>query len=264
MRLALALPLGLFLAGCVPTADFRDLRDELRQLQDENRKLKDEVLKRLTEQDQALKPAELAKKLEALEARVESVRINQQRFDQKLGELLRQADEVAQRREQAGSRGDEGAKVAAQALGMEPKADAPAGSPPKAGGTEPPTVLTPTALYNQAYNDYLKGNYDLAISGFGDLLKRFPGVSQSAHAQYWIGRSYYNKKEYRQAVDTYERMIAEYPKSDKVPAALFEAGLAHAELGDVVRAKERLKQVIEKYPQSNEASRARLKLTDLK
>jgi len=52
--------------------------------------------------------------------------------------------------------------------------------------------------------------------------------------------------------------------SDKVPAALFEVGLAHAELGEAVKAKERLKQAIEKYPQSNEASRARLKLAELK
>ena len=137
-------------------------------------------------------------------------------------------------------------------------------APPKAGGPELQAALTPTALYNQAYNDYLKGNYDLAISGFGELLKKFPGVSQSAHAQYWIGRSHYNKKDYRQALEAYERVLADYPKSDKAPAVLFEAGLAHAELGDAAKARERLKQAIDKYPQSNEASRARLKLADLK
>ena len=47
-------------------------------------------------------------------------------------------------------------------------------------------------------------------------------------------------------------------------AVLFEAGLAHVELGEAAKARERLKQVIDKYPQSNEASRARLKLADLK
>lgn len=265
MRLALALPLGLILAGCVPTADFRDLRDEFRQLQAENRKLKE----RIENQDQVAKPAEVARKLEALEARVDSMRIKQQGIDQKLGEMLRQAEEAARRPEPAAGREEDSAKPGAGGPGVarepkEPKADAPAGPPPKAGGTEPPAVLTPTALYNQAYNDYLKGNYDLAISGFGELLKKFPGVSQSAHAQYWIGRSYYSKKDYRKARETYERVIADYPKSDKMPAVLFEVGLAHAELGDLVKAKERLKQVIDKYPQSNEASRARLKLAELK
>jgi len=254
MRLVLILSLGPILAGCVPTADFTALRDEVRQVQAENRKLKEESQKRLAEQDRG---GDLAKRLEALDAKVESMRMKQQGFDQKLGELLRRADETSRREEAA-------AKPPEPAPGRDAKDEGTAGAPPQPSGLEAAAVITPTALYNQAYNDYLKGNYDLAISGFGELLKKFPGVSQSAHAQYWIGRSYYNKKEYRQALEAYERVTAEYPKSDKVPAVLFEMGVAHAELGDVVKAQERLKLVIEKYPQSNEASRARLKLTDLK
>ena len=261
MRLLLVLSVSVFLAGCVATADFRDLRDEVRQLQVENRKLKE----RLESQDQVAKPTDVAKKLEALDSKVENVRIKQQGIDQKLGELLRQADEPVRRQEPVGAREEGGAKSGVPPMAKEPpKIEVPEGPPPKAGGPEPLAALAPTALYNQAYNDYLKGNYDLAIAGFGDLLKRFPGVSQSAHAQYWIGKSHYNKKDYRQAIDTYERLLAEYPKSDKVPAVLFETGLAHIELGDAAKARERLKQVIDKYPQSNEASRARLKLADLK
>lgn len=257
MRLALILSLGPILAGCVPTADFTALRDEVRQVQAENRKLKEtetEFRKRLAEPDRG---GDLAKRLDALDAKVEGLKVKQQGFDQKLDELLRRADETPRREAAA-------AKPPEPAPDRDVKAEGPVGAPPQPGGLEAAAVLTPTALYNQAYNDYLKGNYDLAISGFGELLKKFPGVSQSAHAQYWIGRSHYNKKEYRQALETYERVTAEYPKSDKVPAALFEMGMAHAELGDVVKAKERFKLVIEKYPQSNEASRARLKLADLK
>lgn len=263
MKPALVLAIGLLLAGCVPTADFRELRDEVRQLQAENRKLKE----RFENQDQIAKPADVAKKLEALEAKVENVRFRQQGLDQKLGELLRQAEEeaAARRQEPAGVREEDSAKPGGQAAVKEPKSEVPVvPPPPKAGGPELQAALTPTALYNQAYNDYLKGNYDLAISGFWELLKKFPGVSQSAHAQYWIGRSYFIKKDYKQALEAYERLVADYSKSDKVPAALFEAGLAYAELGDAGKAKERLRQVIEKYPQSNEASRARLKLADLK
>ena len=42
MRRALVLSFAVLLAGCVPTADFVGLRDEVRQLQAENRKLKEE------------------------------------------------------------------------------------------------------------------------------------------------------------------------------------------------------------------------------
>ena len=236
MRLPLVLSVSVFLAGCVPTADFRDLRDEVRQLQAENRKLKE----RLESQDQVAKPTDVAKKLEALDSKVESVRIKQQGVDQKLGELLRQAEEPVRRQDPVGAREEAGAKSAVPPMAKEfPKSEVSVAPPPQAGGPEPLALLAPTALYNQAYNDYLKGNYDLAIAGFGDLLKRFPGVSQSAHAQYWIGRSHYNKKDYRQAIDTYERVLAEYPKNDKVPAVLFEAGLAYAELGEAPKARDR-------------------------
>ena len=30
---------------------------------------------------------------------------------------------------------------------------------------------TPTASFNLAYNDYLKGNYDLAVAGFESFLR---------------------------------------------------------------------------------------------
>ena len=86
MRLARVLSLAVLLAGCVPTADFRDLRDEFRQLQAENRKLKEE-------QERTAKQTDVAKKLEALDAKVDSLRIKQQGLDQKLGEMLRQAEE---------------------------------------------------------------------------------------------------------------------------------------------------------------------------
>ena len=60
MRRALVLSFAVLLAGCVPTADFVGLRDEVRQLQAENRKLKEE-------QERTAKPADVAKKLEALD-----------------------------------------------------------------------------------------------------------------------------------------------------------------------------------------------------
>lgn len=257
MRLSSVLFFGLILAGCVPTADFRDLREEVRQVQADNRKLKEE-------QDGALKPADLAKKLESLDAKIEELRIKQQGFDQKLGELLRQAAEASRRPEPPGGREDEGAKVPGQTATQEPKADAAVGTSPKASGPEPLAALTPTASYNQAYNDYLKGNYDLAITGFEEFLKKFPGTSLTAHAQYWIGEAYYNKKAYRQAIDAYERVITNYPKSDKVAPAIVKSGVAYAEMGNAAKARDLFKQAIERYPQSAEAALAKRRLADLK
>src|SRR2546428_327850 len=240
MRRAVLLSLSLIVGGCVPTADFVELRDEVRELQAEKRKLKEteaELRKRLEEADRLQKSGDVAPKVEALEAKIESLRIRQQGFDQKVGELPRPLDESTRREEEPAL-----PQAKAPAPGVKP--DDTAAAKPKAGRLDVPlAALTPTAAYNQAYNDYLKGNYDLAVAGFEEFLKKFPETSLTAHAQYWIGEAYFNKRSYLPAIEAYERVIANYPKSDKVPAALAKAGVAYAELGNLVKARGLLKRV---------------------
>src|SRR6059036_227795 len=102
MRRAVLLSLSLILGGCVPTADFVELRDEVRELQAEKRKLKEteaELRKRLEEADRLQKSGDVAPKVDVLEAKIESLKLRQQGFDQKLGELLRRMDESARQEE---------------------------------------------------------------------------------------------------------------------------------------------------------------------
>ena len=257
MRPAALLVLGLsVLPGCVPTADFTALRNEVRQVQAENRTLREteaELRKRLDEQERTLKLADAAKRLDAL--------------DQKLGDLKRQGEETSQRVETLAARLEEiETRLRAKGPVRDPKADLPAGKSAKAEGLETATVLTPTAAYNLAYNDYLKGNYDLAVAGFEDFLKKFPTTSLTAHALYWIGEAYYNKKEYRSAIEAYERLSNDkkHEKSDRLAAALYKSGLANAALGDTAKARGLFKRVVEDHPQSNEATLAKQRLTELR
>src|SRR5438093_708502 len=102
MRRAILLSLSLIVGGCVPTADFVELRDQVRQILDEKRKLREteaELRKRLEDADRLQKPGDITKQLDVLEAKIESLRIRQQGFDQKLGELLRRMDESARQEE---------------------------------------------------------------------------------------------------------------------------------------------------------------------
>jgi tol-pal system protein YbgF len=255
MRRAVLVLLAMsVLPACVPTADFTALRDEVRQVQAENKGLREadtDMRRRLDEQDRALKAAEPATRVEALERR--------------LAELKRQSDETGQRLDTVSAKLEEGdLKFRAKTPAHDPKTDLPIGKPAKAEGLEAAAVLTPTAAYNQAYNDYLKGNYDLAVAGFAGFLKQFPSTSLSAHAQYWIGEAFYNKKEYKAAIEAYDRVINEkkYEKSDRLAPALYKSGLAHVALGDAVKARSFFKRVVEEHPHSNEAPLARLRLAD--
>ncbi len=126
------------------------------------------------------------------------------------------------------------------------------------------TGTSPSEAYGLAYNDYLKGNYDLALMGFQNFLSQFKATSLAPNAQYWIGESFYGKKDYVKAIEAFDRVVADYPKSDKVPGALLKAGYAWIEIGDKAKARAYLKKVVENYPLSNEGKLAKNKLADLK
>ena len=126
------------------------------------------------------------------------------------------------------------------------------------------TGMSPSEAYGLAYNDYLKGNYDLSLLGFQSFLTQFKTTSLAPNAQYWIGESYYGKKDYLKSIEAFDKVVADYPKSDKVPGALLKAGYACIEIGDKTKARSYLKKVVENYPLSNEGKLAKNKLADLK
>ena len=123
--------------------------------------------------------------------------------------------------------------------------------------------LTPTEAYNLAYNDYIRGNYDLAQIGFQNFLNQFPSSSLQASAHYWLGESYFNRKEYKKAVDIFQTLLQRYPRNDKVPSALLKEGYAYLELGDNRKGKGLLKKIIEQFPFSNEAKLAKGRLAQI-
>ena len=167
-----------------------------------------------------------------------------------------------------------------------PVAKAPVAPPPDPGKPEPsrqskpvdlgPTApdstfsiagtpdITPTSAFNLAYNDYLNGRYELAVSGFQRFLKDFPSTSLTPSAHYMIGESYYSAKDFPKAVQAFERVVADFGQSEKVPPALYKLGVAFVETGDGAKAREYLKRIIDKYPTSEEAKLARNKLAALR
>lgn len=124
--------------------------------------------------------------------------------------------------------------------------------------------LSPAEAYNLAYNDYVKGNYDLSIAGFRNFMKQNPSSILAADAHYWLAESLYSKKDYKSAAEEFAAFRQSFPKSEKVPAAFLKEGYALAESGDRTKAVSTLKQVIERYPYSDEANLAKEKLADLR
>ncbi len=147
---------------------------------------------------------------------------------------------------------------------VQPPAAAPsAGQPPPAVATRPaqpsPALLPPEEVYRAALNDYTKGNYDLAISGFRTYIQNYPKTSLVPNAQYWLGESYYSQKHYAQAIEEFEAVIRDYPDNPKVPSALFKQGDALLQMNDTKRATAVLCELISKHAKTREARLAREK-----
>jgi tol-pal system protein YbgF len=119
-------------------------------------------------------------------------------------------------------------------------------------------------LYKDAYETLHKGDSEGSRRKFEAFLKQYPNTELSDNAQFWIGETYYLKKDYERAILEYEKAIVKYPEGDKIPAALFKQALSFLELGDKTNARNLLKRVIEKYPRSDQAEMAKKKLETIK
>ena len=118
--------------------------------------------------------------------------------------------------------------------------------------------------YERILAYFKEGNLDGSRDGFSAFLAEYPNSDLAPNARYWLGESHYGKKDYKQAIDSYDRVELDYPQSEKVPAAILKKGFAYLALKDKKRASSAFKQVVTLYPKSPEAGKAYDKLNQLK
>jgi tol-pal system protein YbgF len=147
---------------------------------------------------------------------------------------------------------------------------APTNGPATAGGasTSTPAVATPAGpapapreLYSQAYADFARGNYDLAVQGFTEYIRNYPGTDFADNAQYWIGECLYGKMMYAEAIEAWNTLFKDYPASDKLPDGRVKKGYALEKLGRKSQALIEYRYVVDRYPNSEAARKAREHLT---
>jgi tol-pal system protein YbgF len=156
---------------------------------------------------------------------------------------------------------------AAEALpGPSPAAGGPAAAP-IAPGSVPPVaapvhsqVPAPRELYTQAYADYARGNYDLAIQEYTEYLRNYPDTDLSDNAQYWIGECQYSKQKYADAIEAWDELFRQYPSSDKLPDARYKKGMALERLGRRSQALLEYRFVADRFPNSEAGRKARERL----
>jgi tol-pal system protein YbgF len=115
-------------------------------------------------------------------------------------------------------------------------------------------------LYTQAYADYARGNYDLAIQAFQEYIKHYPTAHLADNAQYWIGECLFGKRQYAEAVSAWDELLRQYPGTDKIPDARYKKAMALERLGRRSQALLEYRYVFEHFPNSEAGRRAREKV----
>ena len=118
--------------------------------------------------------------------------------------------------------------------------------------------------YERTLTRFKDGDLEGARQGFAEFLLQHPHSDLAPNARFWLGESYYGKKDFSRAIDAYDQVQLNHPASEKVPAALLKKGYAYLALKDRKKAASALKQVIDLYPRSPEANKAMDKLNQLK
>ncbi len=258
---------ALAASGCVSTEDIQGIQTQIsdvqRQLQQMQQlapsktdvgnlevsmgKQMDSLLK--TEADMQVKLQDLTGQIEALQAKLEDTTYRLSQLSQQIASTNQELKSFRPAPAPAPTPG-----VSADPnFGVPP----PVSTPPAGTGADPKT------LYDGAYNDYLKGSYDLSIREFQEYLQNFPDTDLADNATYWIGECWYRQKKYRQAVEQYDQMLARYPKSDKAASATLKKGYSYIELGEKTKGLLQLQRVVRDFPASDEANLARQRLREL-
>jgi TolA-binding protein len=262
-------PVAMFAAtGCLAT------QGGLQTLQDEIRASRSQ----LSQNDTALLRAEDARRREiaTLAANVErlndSVRVLNQRLAQFQANAAGQFDAMAQQviKIQAilgqNTRDLQEARQQLRAVaeqgggggGVAPVAPTPTGgAAPDTTRNAAPGVPGPATMFTSAVEEYRKGSYRTARSGFEDLIKNYPDYDQNARAQVYIGDAFKADGNTAAADSVYQLVETRYPNSPDVAGALWRRGRMLWDANKKGEARIVLNRLITKYPQSDEAALAK-------
>ena len=204
--------------------------------------------------------AELSTRLDELAAQVRALR----------GELEAQAEEqVALRKRLAELTSPPTPATAAPLVEAAPVVAAPAAvvtaAPAAVAAAAPapgPDTLGPVQRYQLAFEALRAADYPRAVSGFEDMITRYPDHALATNARYWLGRSLLLQNEPARAIESFAGALATGTlEAGRAADALLKKAQAELQLGRKDDARTTVGMLLERYPDGEPARQARALLT---
>lgn len=143
-----------------------------------------------------------------------------------------------------------------------PAPAAPSAPPPSSPGPPPQQAAASTASADQLYHSAFKllqdGDYAGAERDFRAFVQRYPKHVLAGNAQYWLGESYYARRDYQNAMTAFAEGYKVYKTSPKGPDNLLKLGITLAVLGRKSDACAVFSRFTQDYPHATDLQKRRV------
>ena len=127
-----------------------------------------------------------------------------------------------------------------------------------------PTLSTYQEDYDSAFAHLRAGRFLESARAFEDFIQAYPENELTDNAYYWLGESYYVKRQYPQALAAFQSLTAKFPDSSKASDSWLKIGYSYYEMDDLAKAETNLQKVVDSYPNTSIARLAKNRLLQLR
>ncbi|WP_170920769.1 tol-pal system protein YbgF [Enhydrobacter aerosaccus] len=192
---------------------------------------------------------QLQQSLTMLTGQIEQLQYQNQQLQQQMEKMRTDYDFRIDQLE----KGRGGAPRPGPAAGPAPSAPAPsqqaAAAGPSASGDQ---------LYHDAFKMLQEGDYAGAEKGFRTFVQRNPKHVLAGNAQYWLGETYYARRDYQNAMTAFAEGYKVYKNSPKGPDNLLKLGITLATLGRKSDACAVFARFTQDYPHATDLQKRRI------
>lgn len=114
----------------------------------------------------------------------------------------------------------------------------------------------PADLYEASLQQYRRGSYETARTGFDEFLSQYPTHALAPDAQYYRAETFVQTDDSDRALEEFARVLELYPNSRRAPTALYRSGIVEVERGRSDDAVLFFTRIVQGYPDSDEAKLA--------
>ena len=214
--------------------------------------------------------AELDRQVREVTDTVERVRFEVTNIARRMDKLVRDIDRrLAELEASVAALRDGAAPAPAQAQGVATPATAPeqvAGTPPEVpAAADLLPQGTPLEQYGHAQNLLKQFRFGEAELALKDFLHRYPDHELAENARYWLGETFFVRKDYEAAARTFLEGYQASKQGRKAPDNLLKLGISLRRLGQDADACTTLRELVEghRLAAANLLDRARAEISEL-